>query len=54
MYKFRDTKDYVQTHVRYFGLTEYDFYVENEYRQLSKAEKTDYYIQLALAMSNCV
>ena len=53
MYKFRDIKDYVQTHVRYFRLTDCDLYVESKTKKISKSEKIDYYIQVALAVSNC-
>ena len=53
MGRYLDVKDYVNTHVRYFRLTDYDLYVENKTKKISKTEKIDYYIQVALAVSNC-
>ena len=53
MGRYLDVKDYVGTHVRYFRLTDYDFYVESKTKKISKTEKTNYYIQVALAVSNC-
>ena len=53
MSRFQDIKDYVSTHVRYFRLTDYDLYVESKTKKISKSEKIDYYIQVALAVSNC-
>ena len=53
MGRYLDVQDYVKTHVRYFRLTDYDLYVENKTKKISKSEKIDYYIQVALAVSNC-
>ena len=53
MVRYLDVKDYVGTHIRYFRLTEYDLYIENKNKKISKSEKIDYYIQVALAVSNC-
>ena len=53
MGRYLDVKDYVGTHVRYFRLTEYDLYIESKNKKISKSEKIDYYIQVALAVSNC-
>ena len=53
MSRYLDVKDYVGTHVRYFSLTDYDLYVESKNKKISKSEKIDYYIQVALAVSDC-
>ena len=53
MSRFQDIRDYVSTHVRYFRLTECDLYIESKNKKISKSEKIDYYIQVALAVSNC-
>ena len=53
MSRYLDVKDYVETHVRYFRLTECDLYIESKNKKISKSEKIDYYIQVALAVSNC-
>ena len=53
MGRYLDVQDYVKTHVRYFRLTEYDLYAESKTKKISKSEKIDYYIQVALAVSNC-
>ena len=53
MSRYLDVQDYVETHVRYFRLTDYDLYVESKTKKISKTEKIDYYIQVALAVSNC-
>ena len=53
MGRYLDVKDYVETNVRYFRLTECDLYIESKNKKISKSEKIDYYIQVALAVSNC-
>ena len=53
MGRYLDVKDYVEKHVRYFRLTECDLYIESKNKKISKSEKIDYYIQVALAVSNC-
>ena len=53
MGRYLDVKDYVETHVRYFRLTDCDLYIESKNKKISKSEKIDYYIQVALAVSNC-
>ena len=53
MGRYLAVKDYVETHVRYFRLTECDLYIESKNKKISKSEKIDYYIQVALAVSNC-
>ena len=53
MGRFQDIRDYVSTHVRYFRLTDYDLYAESKTKKINKTEKIDYYIQIALAVSNC-
>ena len=53
MSRFQNIRDYVNTHVRYFNLTDCDLYIENKSKKISKTEKTNYYIQVALAVSNC-
>lgn len=53
MGRYLDVKDYVGTLVRYFMLTDCDLYIESKNKKISKSEKIDYYIQVALAVSNC-
>ena len=53
MSRFQDIGEYVSTLVRYFRLTDDDLYVESKTKKINKSEKIDYYIQVALAVSNC-
>lgn len=53
MSRFQDIRDYVNTYIIYFNLTDSDLYIESKTKKISKSEKIDYYIQVALAVSNC-
>lgn len=53
MDKSAKIKDYVNTHVEIFRLTDSDIYLEAKCRGLSKTKKIDYYARLVASMCHC-